>query len=167
MGVQRHPLCDEETLRQMADVPADEAVIGRLEQSFALLQTHGTGLAQRFYHRLFADAPAVRALFPDDMRAQQKKLVATLAAVIAGLRAPASLFPVLKELGVRHNDYGTRPEHYPIVVENLVAAMGELLGDAWTRELEQDWRTALTRIGQIMEAAAAAARGVATTALAR
>ena len=41
--------------------------------------------AELFYGRLFEIAPQVRAMFPDDMTEQRKKLMATLAIVVNGL----------------------------------------------------------------------------------
>jgi hemoglobin-like flavoprotein len=50
--------------------------------------------------------------------------------------------------------YGARPEHYPVVCDELVLAMGEIAGDAWGQDLERDWRNALHLVSAAMMAGA-------------
>jgi len=107
-----------------------------------------------FYERLFRRAPTVRPLFPADMADQRRKLVETLAFVVQHLRSPDEVLPRLRALGASHLKYGARPEHYPVVCEELVAAMGEVAGDAWDAEIERDWKNALHLVSAAMLAAA-------------
>ena len=52
MHVKRHPLCSTLTGRHLEGIPADEALIQRLERSFAGLGDPNSPLAPRFYERL-------------------------------------------------------------------------------------------------------------------
>ena len=57
MRVTRHPLCSALTSRHLHGIPADEALILRLERSFEGPGAADGPLAQRFYDRLFFRHP--------------------------------------------------------------------------------------------------------------
>ncbi|MCG3138820.1 MAG: Bacterial hemoglobin [Phycisphaerae bacterium] len=128
----------------------DQALIVRLESSFQLLAPRGAELVDCFYCRLFAEHPEVRPLFPEDMREQKKKLLTSLVLVINNLRTPEKLLAPLHQLGRNHVAYGTKPEHYPIVRDTLVAAMIDLAGPAWNSQLTCDWNSAIDLVSTIM-----------------
>jgi hemoglobin-like flavoprotein len=121
-----------------------------LETSFDLVAPRGDELMRIFYARLFATAPAVRALFPDDMRPQQAKLLAALVLVRKSLRDMEAIVPTLRALGAKHAGYGAEAAHYGVVAAVLIAAMAEVAGDAWRPEYEQAWSEALGFIAAVM-----------------
>ena len=121
-----------------------------LETSFDLLAPRGDELMDEFYDRLFAAAPAVRPLFPDDMRRQKTMLLGTLVLLRKSLRDLDAIVPKLRELGARHVAYGTRPEHYPVVGEALLGAMASLAGSSWSREIETAWTNAFEIVAGAM-----------------
>jgi hemoglobin-like flavoprotein len=47
--------------------------------------------------------------------------------------------PALERIGQKHRSLQIKPEHYPIVGENLLAAIKETLRDAATDEILGDW----------------------------
>nr|WP_287082227.1 globin domain-containing protein [Methylobacterium sp.] len=63
------------------------------------MQTLGDAVADLFYGRLFDIAPQVRSLFPDDMTAQKRKLVAMLALAVSNLDKPEALVATVRDLG--------------------------------------------------------------------
>ena len=150
MGITRHPLCSTATSQRLGDMPADEGLIRRLEDSFGQLSADGTAFADRFYSRLFQKHPGLRGMFPSDMAAQKRKLMDSLRMVIEGLRAPTLVRARLEELGRGHVKYGVKPEHYPLVCEMIVATLAEQPGGNWTAELLQDWSNAMRLISEIM-----------------
>jgi len=152
MSITRHPLYDDP--RSLAPAPLDVGLVRRLETSFGAIAGRADLLVELFYERLFRRAPTVRPLFPADMADQRRKLVETLAFVVQHLRSPDEVLPRLRALGASHLKYGARPEHYPVVCEELVAAMGEVAGDAWDAEIERDWKNALHLVSAAMLAAA-------------
>lgn len=113
--------------------------LDELETSFDLVAPRGDELMDEFYSLLFAAAPAVRSLFPDDLGRQKKMLLAALVLVRKSLRDLDAIAPTLRRLGARHVAYGARPEHYPVVGEVLIAAMATIAGDAWTPEYQRAW----------------------------
>jgi nitric oxide dioxygenase len=113
-----------------------------VQDSFAKVAPISEQAAVLFYGRLFEVAPSVRAMFPDDMSEQRKKLMATLAVVVGGLSNLEAILPAASALAKRHVNYGAKPEHYPVVGGALLWTLEKGLGDAWTPELAEAWTAA-------------------------
>ena len=64
-----------------------------VQQSFAKVAPISEQAAVMFYDRLFEIAPAVKAMFPNDMTEQRRKLMATLAIVVNGLSNLEMILP--------------------------------------------------------------------------
>src|SRR5258708_10086493 len=75
-----------------------------VQQSFAQVAPIADPAATMFYERLFEIAPAVKPLFHGDMAEQRRKLMATLAAVVAGLGNIETVLPAASALAKRHVD---------------------------------------------------------------
>jgi hemoglobin-like flavoprotein len=103
-----------------------------------------------FYSRLFSAAPAVRPLFPDDMRRQKTMLLGALVLLRKSLRDLDAIVPKLQELGARHVAYGAQPEHYPVVGSALISSMAAIAGAAWTPEHEIAWTEAFEIVAATM-----------------
>jgi hemoglobin-like flavoprotein len=110
-----------------------------VQDSFAKVAPISEQAAVLFYDRLFEVAPSVRAMFPDDMTEQRKKLMATLAIVVGALRNLEAVLPAASALAKRHVNYGAKAEHYPIVGAALLWTLEKGLGDAWTPEVSDAW----------------------------
>ncbi len=92
----------------------------------------------------------MRAMFPDDMKEQRKKLMATLAVVVNGLTNLEAVLPAASALAKRHVSYGAKPEHYPVVGAALLFTLQKGLGDAWTPELAAAWTAAYGTLSSYM-----------------
>jgi hemoglobin-like flavoprotein len=121
-----------------------------VQQSFAKVAAISEQAAALFYERLFAVAPAVKAMFPADMTEQRKKLMATLAVVVNGLGNLESILPAASALAKRHVNYGAKPEHYPVVGGALLWTLEKGLGEAWTPETEVAWTAAYSTLSGYM-----------------
>lgn len=113
-------------------------------------------LGMNFYRRLFEKYPGVQHLFHAPREQQQKKLMASIGAIVASVENPAKLLPYLHAMGVRHVQYKTEDAHYPAVSENLLAVLNEHLSKdgEWNQELQEAWEQALTAVSNIMMEAA-------------
>jgi hemoglobin-like flavoprotein len=131
-------------------MPADVGLIRSLEASFDLVLERCPEFGARFYERLFTSFPNLRAMFPTDMKAQEKKLTDTLGFVIHSLRDPPTLQQSFRVLGERHAAMGVRREQYAPVIACLVRTMAEALGNDWTDELQADWLQALRLVAEAM-----------------
>src|ERR1700736_5635163 len=113
-----------------------------VQDSFSKVAPISEQAAVIFYDRLFEVAPTVRAMFPNDMAEQRKKLMATLAVVVNGLGNLEAVLPAASALAKRHVGYGAKPEHYPVVGGALLWTLEKGLGEAWTPELAAAWTAA-------------------------
>jgi len=113
-----------------------------VQNSFSKVAPISEQAAVIFYDRLFEVAPTVRAMFPNDMTEQRKKLMATLAVVVNGLSNLEAILPAASALAKRHVNYGATPEHYPVVGGALLWTLEMGLGDAWTPDVAAAWTTA-------------------------
>jgi len=121
-----------------------------VQDSFAKVAPISEQAAVLFYDRLFEVAPSVRAMFPDDMTEQRKKLMATLAVVVNGLGNLEAILPAASALAKRHVSYGAKAEHYPVVGGALLWTLEKGLGDAWTPEVAEAWTAAYATLSGYM-----------------
>ena len=128
--------------------------------SFSLVVPIHDIITSLFYDRLFAVAPEVRRLFPDDMDRQKLKLMALLATCIGKLHDFSTLAPAIEDLGMRHAGYGTKTEHYNILRKVLLWALNKGLGDAFTPEIRAAWTKVYNALAATMQAGAAEAAAI-------
>jgi hemoglobin-like flavoprotein len=121
-----------------------------VQDSFAKVAPISAKAAELFYGRLFEIAPQARAMFPDDMTEQRKKLMATLAIVVNGLNNLDAILPVASALAKRHVSYGAEPAHYPVVGDALLWTLEQGLGPAWTPQVAAAWASAYTTLSGYM-----------------
>lgn len=109
-------------------------------------------LGLRFYERLFEKYPGVKPLFSSAPEDQQKKLMASISAIVASVSKPDVMLPYLRAMGVRHNAYKVESDHYGAVAENLLSVLSEHLSKEgqWTEEMKSNWQEALTIISDVM-----------------
>ncbi len=121
-----------------------------LESSFEVIAPRADELAAGFYERLFIVAPEARGMFPEDMEAQKRALVASLVIIVRSLRSADVLGLYLEGLGKRHRGYGALAAHYPVVGMVLLETLAEMAGDSWTPELEVAWSEAFRTLSGLM-----------------
>ncbi len=122
-----------------------------LEHSFSSVLAQGEAFAATFYQQLFELAPETQALFADtSMEEQEQKLLAALALVMAHLREPERLAPVLKHLGEQHLKYRVTPDGFEMGGEALVETLRLFMGDHWSSELEVAWEQAYDAVVTLM-----------------
>src|SRR3979411_129480 len=113
-----------------------------VQDSFAKVAPISEQAAVIFYDRLFEVAPSVRAMFPNDMTEQRKKLMGTLAVVVNGLSNLEAVLPAASALAKRHVSYGAKPEHYPVVGGALLWTLEKGLGEPSTTGIAEAWTAA-------------------------
>ena len=91
----------------------------------------GLRFSRNYYARLFEIAPELRALFPDDLSIQLRKLMEMLAALVEKLDRPHELMLALEALGAQHRDYGVAPAHFAPVGQALFETLQGELGPAF------------------------------------
>ncbi|GAA0627001.1 globin domain-containing protein [Halomonas beimenensis] len=113
-----------------------------IETTAPVVAEHLDAITQRFYPLMFSRYPEVKSLFNQAHQASGSQPRALAGAVLAyvGLRGnPAGAREALATAVSKHVSLDIRPEQYPIVGECLMAAIGEVLGDAVTPEIADAW----------------------------
>ena len=124
--------------------------ITEIQESFAKVAPISDAAAEIFYTRLFEIAPEVKPYFKGDMKEQGAKLMATLGAVVNGLRDLDKIVPVAEALAIRHVDYGVAAEDYQPVGAALLFTLEKGLGEDFTPSLKESWATAYDTLSSVM-----------------
>jgi hemoglobin-like flavoprotein len=106
-----------------------------------------------FYERLFTANPRFRPLFKNDMRIQGIKLMTMLAMVVYNLPEPGQVLPAIRDLAVRHAEYGVKLTDYDALREALVWALEQVLGKDFTPAVREAWTVCYDELAGEMKAA--------------
>ncbi|SCG76703.1 globin domain-containing protein [Micromonospora inositola] len=108
------------------------------------VQAHGEAITGRFYQRMFDAHPELLNIFNRSNQATGQQKAALAAAVVAyaehltgGSTVPWG--PILDRIAHKHVSLGITATQYTIVGRHLMAAVGEVLGDAVTPEVAAAW----------------------------
>jgi nitric oxide dioxygenase len=118
-----------------------------------VLAEHGVQITTTFYANLLRDIPALKNIFNTSNQRnghQQQALAGALYAYAANIDNLEVLKPALERMCQKHVSLYVRSEHYDIVGKYLLAAMGEVLGDALTPEILDAWGAAYWQLAKIM-----------------
>ena len=81
--------------------------------------------------------------------AQPMALAMTVLAAAQNIDRLETLLPAVQKIGARHVELNVKPEHYPIVGQNLLQALKDVLGDGATEEIMEAWGKAYNIIADI------------------
>ncbi|WP_281868969.1 NO-inducible flavohemoprotein [Brevibacillus parabrevis] len=130
----------------------NQKTIDIIKSTVPVLEVHGTTITKHFYKRMFASHPELLNIFNHANQKQGRQQTALANAVYAAalyIDKLETILPVVKQIAHKHRSLGIKPEHYPIVGENLLAAIKEVLGDAATDEIIQAWAEAYGVIADV------------------
>jgi nitric oxide dioxygenase len=116
-----------------------------IKSTVPVLEIHGTAITKRFYEMLFSNHPDLLNIFNHANQKQGKQQMALANAVYAAAQhidKLEAIIPVVKQIAHKHRSLGIKAEHYPIVGENLLAAIKDVLGSAATDEIIEAWAEA-------------------------
>ncbi len=117
------------------------------------LQEHGETLTRHFYKRMFSHNPEVAPFFnPANQAAglQQKALAGAICAYAANIDNLEVLGGAVELIAQKHASLQVKAEHYPIVGENLLASIREVLGEGATDEVINAWAEAYGFLANIL-----------------
>lgn len=113
-----------------------------IEATTPILLANGEAITRHFYARMFGAHPELKNLFNLGNQAtgdQAQALAGAVYAFAAHMDKPAVIAPVLDRIAHKHVSLGITPAQYTIVGRHLLAAIGEVLGDAVTPEIAAAW----------------------------
>lgn len=120
-------------------MPVTQKQITLVQTSFAKVEPIAEQAADIFYNKLFEYDPKLKPLFKSDIKAQGRKLMATLKVATTGLNDLDTLVPVLHQLAERHVNYGVKAADFTPVGNALLYALHQGLGEQFTNEVRQAW----------------------------
>lgn len=112
--------------------------IAIIKQITPAVAANAEEITRRFYRLMFAGNPEVTVYFNQAHQhtgGQQRALAGAICAYFAHIDNPAVLAPAVELIAQKHCSLGIKPEHYPIVGKHLLAAIGEVFGEAATDEV--------------------------------
>jgi nitric oxide dioxygenase len=107
-----------------------------------------------FYERLFESHPGFRPLFKNDMRIQGVKLMTMLATIVYNLPEPGTILPAIRDLAIRHVEYGVKLTDYDALREALLWTLEQALGKDFTPAVREVWALCYDELADEMKAAA-------------
>jgi hemoglobin-like flavoprotein len=135
----------------------DERQIQLIRRSWSRMESNRTGLAERFYRRLFQLDPSLRDLFTvTDMGAQNEKFLGMMQEIVETVHDPERLLPLVAASGRRHRDYGVRASDYHTVGEAFLWAIEKGLPEPFDAETQAAWAEAYSLLASVMREAPSA-----------
>ncbi|MBH8602894.1 MULTISPECIES: NO-inducible flavohemoprotein [unclassified Thermoactinomyces] len=111
-------------------------------ESVPFLKQHGEKITTVFYQKLFSNHPELLNLFNQThqkQKQQQKALAEMVMSAAMHLQNLEAIAPAITRIAHKHRSLDVKPEQYPIVGENLLAAIKEVLGEKATPEILNAW----------------------------
>jgi nitric oxide dioxygenase len=130
----------------------DSKTIEIIKSTVPVLEIHGQTITKNFYQTMFKNHPELLNVFNHANQRQGKQPTALANAVYAAaahIDRLEEILPVVRGIAQKHRALGIQPEHYPIVGENLLAAIKTVLGDAATDEILDAWGKAYGVIADV------------------
>lgn len=117
-----------------------------------LLEQHGVEITKVFYRRLFENNPELKDMFNmtnQEKGTQPRALANAIFKYACHIDKLELLGDAVASITEKHSSLSITPEMYPIVGENLLEAIKEVLGDAATSEIIDAWAEAYSDLAVI------------------
>ncbi len=124
--------------------------LDNIRRSFDAASERSEDFADRFYARLFAMQPVLRAILPRDHWQRERDLIAAVGMVVKGLGKLDSIEHPLMDFGAKAERTGITPQQYGLARQALVSALRETLSEQWTDDLEDAWTEALNTVASVV-----------------
>ena len=125
-----------------------------VQSSWAKVMPISQTASELFYARLFEIAPEVKPYFKGDMKEQGKKLMVMIGTAVNSLTNIEAVVPAIRDMAIRHVDYGVKPEDYDSVGTALLWTLEQGLGDDFTPEVKEAWTDVYGLVASTMKDAA-------------
>lgn len=124
-----------------------------IKSTVPILKEHGNAITAHFYKTMLAEHPKLNDIFNRANQAnghQASALAYALYAYAAHIDDLGVLSPAIEKICHKHASLYIRPEHYKVVGEYLLRAMGDVLGDALTPDVLQAWGAAYWQLANVL-----------------
>lgn len=123
-----------------------------IKSTVPVLQEHGQTITTEFYKTLLKENPALNNVFNHTNQVnshQATALAGALCAYATHIDDLGALTPAVEKICHKHVSLYIQPDHYKIVGEGLLRAMGDVLGAACTKEILDAWTAAYWQLANI------------------
>lgn len=130
-----------------------QKTIAVVKSTAPILQEHGETLTKHFYKRMFSHNPEVAPFFNPANQSegtQQRALAGAICAYAANIDNLDVLGGAVELIAQKHASLQIKPEHYPIVGQNLLASIQEVLGAGATDDIINAWGEAYGFLADIL-----------------
>src|SRR5688572_20274731 len=103
-----------------------------------------------FYSKLFFDMPHLEKLFHTPKEQQSRKLIEMLSVIVGRLDSLEELTEEIKQLAIRHVQYGVKEQHYKAVGNTLLWTLQQGLGNDWNEKVNEAWVTCFQTLSDAM-----------------
>ncbi|TDM12377.1 globin domain-containing protein [Macrococcus lamae] len=113
-----------------------------IKATIPVLEEHGNEITTVFYAHMFEEHPELLNIFNktnQQQGRQQAALAQTVLAAAKHIDHLEAIIPNVNQIAHKHRALQVKPEHYPIVGENLIYAIQKVLGEAATPEIVNAW----------------------------
>ncbi|MGE6512866.1 NO-inducible flavohemoprotein [Vreelandella aquamarina] len=130
--------------------PMQEEIV---QATAPVVAEHLDVITQRFYPLMFERYPQVKPLFNQAHQqngGQPRALAGMILAYVQLRQSPQKARETLEIVVNKHVALDIQPDQYPIVGECLMAAIGEVLGDAVTPEVADAWSALYQELADLL-----------------
>jgi nitric oxide dioxygenase len=123
-----------------------------IKQTVPVLEEHGETITKLMYQNMFQQHPELLNMFNQTNQKvgdQPKALANTVLAAAKHVDHLEALTPAVLGIANKHRALNVKPEHYPIVGENLLGAIQEVLGDDASPEIIDAWGEYYGELAQV------------------
>jgi len=133
--------------------PLSDHTIATVKATVPALAQFGTDITRAMYLRLFRDEH-IAALFNHSHQGnggtQTKALANAILTYASNIDNLGVLTTTVERIAQRHVGLQILPEHYPYVADALLGAIGDVLGEAATREILNAWGEAFWFLANVL-----------------
>ncbi len=104
-----------------------------------ILKEKGEAITTRMYEVMFSNYPDAKELFKNAPKNQNQILARSIIAYAENIDKLDALAGAVEKITKHHVDTNVKPEHYPWVIESLLQAITDVLGEAATLEVKEAW----------------------------
>lgn len=137
----------------MAEAVMTPHQIQLVKATAPVFKEHGITITKHFYKRMLGGNPELNNIFNSAHQAtgaQPAALAHAVFAYAANIDNLGALTKAVSIIGHKHCSLNILPEQYPIVGENLLASVKEVLGDAVGDDTLEAWRLAYQLLADIL-----------------
>lgn len=126
--------------------------IDTVKATIPVLASAGTAITEHFYNRMFTHNPELKDVFNMSHQAtgrQPAALFDAIAAYATHIDNLEVLTGAVMRIAHKHTSFNIQADQYAIVGHHLIETLRELLGDAFTPEIEEAWGAAYQQLADI------------------